>query len=159
MSFVTRLAAPILAALVAVPAVAQQMAPQQQAAPSPQEQVAQLDEMVGLDQAQQDQIAGYLTELEQSVGQRQDEVQALEQQLLDHSGPDYDENAIRQTATQLGEVTAEIAAESVILQSRIEAAMTQEQRDALDEAARQQEEEMRQMQEQMQQQQQQQAPQ
>ncbi|MDR5907400.1 hypothetical protein [Franzmannia qiaohouensis] len=159
MSFVTRLAAPMLAALVAVPAVAQQMAPQQQAAPSPQEQVAQLDEMVGLDQAQQDQIAGYLTELQEGVGQRQDEVQALEQQLLDHSGPDYDENAIRQTANQLGDLTGEIAADSVILQSRIEAAMTQEQRDALDEAARQQQEQMRQMQEQMQQQQQQQAPQ
>ena len=157
MTFVKRFAAPMLAALVAVPAIAQQMP--QQAAPSPEQQVAQLDEMVGLDQAQQDQIVGYLTELQQGVGERQSEVQALEQQLLEHSGPNYDENAIRQTATQLGDVTAEIAAESVILQSRIEAAMTQEQRDALDEAARQQQEQMRQMQEQMQQQQQQQAPQ
>ncbi|SDK73581.1 hypothetical protein SAMN05192555_10157 [Franzmannia pantelleriensis] len=164
MTLVKRLAAPMFAALVAVPATAiaqdmgQGMAPQQ-AAPSPEEQVAQLDEMVGLDQAQQDQIVGYLTELQQGVGERQQEVQALEQQLLEHSGPNYDENAIRQAAAQLGDATAEIAADSVILQSRIEAAMTQEQRDALDEAARQQQEQMRQMQEQMQQQQQQQAPQ
>ncbi|MBD3897790.1 hypothetical protein IEI94_18190 [Halomonas sp. ML-15] len=156
MTFAKRLAVPMFAALVATPAIAQDMgqgmAPQQ-AAPTPEEQVAQLDEMVGLDQAQQDQIVGYLTELQEGVGQRQEEVQALEQQLLEHSGPDYDENAIRQTATQLGDATAEIAADSVILQSQIESALTQEQRDALDDAARQQEEQMRQMQEQMQQEQ------
>lgn len=153
MDLMKYLAVPLFAALLATPALAQEMPPQ--TAPSPQEQVAQLDEMVGLDQSQQDEIAGYLTELQQGVGQRHGEVQALEQQLLEHAGPDFDENAIRQTATQLGDLTAQIAADSVILQSRIEAALTQEQRDALDAAARQQEQEMRELQEQMMQQQQQ----
>lgn len=153
MDLMKYLAAPLFAALMAAPVLAQEVPPQ--TAPSPQEQVAQLDEMVGLDQAQQDEIVGYLTELQQDVGQRHSDVQLLEQQLLEQAGPDFDENAIRQTATQLGDLTAQIAADSVILQSRIEAALTQEQRDALDEAARQQEEEMRQMQEQMMQQQQQ----
>ena len=152
MKLMKYVAASLFATLMATPALAQEMPPQ--TAPTPQEQVAQLDEMVGLDQAQQDEIVGYLTELQQNVGQRHNDVQRLEQQLLEQAGPDFDETAIRQTATQLGELTAEIAADSVILQSRIEAALTQEQRDALDAAARQQEEEMRQLQEQMMQQQQ-----
>ncbi|UWN51939.1 hypothetical protein ASALC70_04174 [Alcanivorax sp. ALC70] len=82
------------------------------------------------------------------------EAQELQQSLSEQIGPDYDEGDIRDQAEELGEVTGDIAAETVLLQARIQDTLTEEQRATLEERARQQREQMRQMQQQMQQQQQ-----
>lgn len=144
---------PFISLVVGTSVQAQQMAPQG-AEPSPEQQVEHLDELVGLDQAQREEITGYLTELQVGVGEKEQQVQMLQQQLIEQGGHDYDESAIRESAARIGDLTGEIAADSVLLQARIEAALTQEQRDTLDREIQQQEEQMRQMQEQMMQQEQ-----
>lgn len=146
---VAKLFVPAVAALVfSVPAMAQQMG----GAPSVDDQVNQLDEMVDLDEGQKEELSNLLTQMQEEISSNGQEAQQLQQQLSEHVQPDYDEAAIRADAERLGDLTAEMTADSVILQSQIEGVFTQEQRDQLDEAVAQQQEQMQQMQEQMQQQ-------
>ncbi|PMR77528.1 hypothetical protein [Billgrantia endophytica] len=156
MSLAKLVFASFLTLMMATPAVAQQQ--MQGAAPGPEDAVNQLDELVGLDDAQRQEISSLLSETQTSLQTKEQEAQALQQQLQGHVRADYDENAIRQDADRLGQLTGEMTADSVLLQARIEAALNQEQRDELERQVQEQEEQMRQMQEQMQQQQQQQPP-
>ena len=148
-------AAALLALAMAAPAAAQQMAPQGGAAPTPEQQVDQLDELLGLDDGQRQELVSLLTEMQNGMQASQQEAQALQQQLHGHIGPDFDEQAIRQDAARLGELTGEMAANNVLFQARMESVFTEEQRAELERQAQQREQQMRQMQEQMRQQQQQ----
>ncbi|MGQ4880188.1 hypothetical protein ACOJCM_16610 [Billgrantia sp. LNSP4103-1] len=116
------------------------------------DQVDQLDQLLDLDENQQQEIRSLLDEAERELAPKEQEAQALQARLGDHVGPDYDENAIRQDAARLGDLTGEITAESVLLQSRIESVFTDEQRQRLDEAISQQQQQMQDLQDQMQQQ-------
>lgn len=149
---VAKLFVPAVAALAfSVPAMAQQMGG---GTPSVDDQVNQLDEMLDLDEGQKAKLSSLMTQIQDEIGAKEQEAQALQQQLGEQVQPDYDEAAIRANAERLGDLTAEMTADSVIMQSQIEDVFTQEQRDQLEEAMAQQQEQMRQMQEQMQQQQQ-----
>lgn len=129
-------------------------AAQQTQAPPQGDQVDQLDQLLDLDENQQQEIRSLMDEAERELAPKEEEAQALQVRLGDHVGPDFDENAIRQDAARLGELTGEITAESVLLQSRIESVFTDDQRQRLDEAIAQQQQQMRDLQGQMQQQQQ-----
>ncbi|MDN3558403.1 Spy/CpxP family protein refolding chaperone [Vreelandella neptunia] len=148
---VAKLFLPAVAALAfSVPAMAQQMGG---GTPSVDDQVNQLDEMVDLNDGQKEELSNLLTQMQDDVGDNEQEAQQLQQQLSEHVQPDYDEAAIRADAERLGDLTAEMTADSIIIQSQIEGVFTQEQRDQLDEAVAQQQQQMQQqMQEQMQQQ-------
>ncbi|XQU09125.1 Spy/CpxP family protein refolding chaperone [Halomonas sp. LY9] len=146
----TKLFVPAVAALTfSVPAMAQQMGG---GAPSIDDQVNQLDEMVDLDESQKQELTSLLTQMQNDIGANEQEAQQLQQQLSEHVQSDYDEAAIRADAEKLGDLTAEMTADSIIIQSQIEGVFTQEQQDQLDEAMAQRQEQMQQMQEQMQQQ-------
>lgn len=146
----TKLFVPAVAALTfSVPAMAQQMGG---GAPSIDDQVNQLDEMVNLDEGQKQELTNLLTQMQNDIGANEQEAQQLQHQLSEHVQSDYDEAAIRADAEKLGDLTAEMTADSIIIQSQIEGVFTQEQQDQLDEAMAQRQEQMQQMQEQMQQQ-------
>ncbi|KPQ28269.1 MAG: LTXXQ motif [Marinobacter excellens HL-55] len=120
----------------------------QQAAPGGQpDQVSQLAEMVGLSDTQQTEIRGIISEMEGEIGELRQNAQGLQQALQAEIKADYDESAIRENAEELGDVTGEIAALSALMQARVDAVFTEEQRDELDRR-------MQEMQQQMQQQQQ-----
>jgi periplasmic protein CpxP/Spy len=148
---VAKLFVPAVAALAfSVPALAQQMGG---GTPSVDDQVNQLDAMVDLDEGQKVELSNLLTQMQDEISGKEQEAQQLQQQLGEQVQADYDEAAIRVNAERLGDLTAEMTADSVIIQSQIEGVFTQEQRDQLDEAMAQQQQQMQQqMQEQMQQQ-------
>lgn len=125
-----------------------------QQAPSQADRVDQLDQIVGLNDDQKSDMRKFMKESEDKINRKRMEAQELQQALSAEIGPDYDEDEIRDQAEELGEVTGDIAAETVLLQARIQDTLTKEQRATLEKRAREQREQMRQMQQQMQQQQQ-----
>lgn len=124
----------------------------QAAAPAPPDQVAQLAQLIGLSEEQQTDIREVMSEIGTEIDALQIRAQALHQQLDDQTGHDFDEDKVRETATELGEVSGQLAAKSVILQSTVEGIFTEEQRDQLDELERQQRQQQELQQQQMQQQ-------
>lgn len=142
---VTRFLAAIALSLGIAGAAMAQQAPQG-------DQVDQLDQLLDLEESQQQEIRSLMEEAERELAPKEQEAQALQARLGEHVGPDFDESAIREDASRLGELTGEITAESVLLQSRIESVFTEEQRERLDEAVAQQQQQMQNLQEQMQQQ-------
>ncbi|MCE9683092.1 Spy/CpxP family protein refolding chaperone [Halomonas alkalisoli] len=148
---VVKLVATALVTLgMASPAMAQQS---MQAPPQQGDQVDQLNQLLDLDDGQQQEIRGLLDDAQQRLQPMEQEAQALQARLGDHIDPNFDESAIRQDATRLGELTGELAAETTLLQARVEAVFTEEQRTQLEEVMAQQQQQMNQMQEQMRQQQ------
>ena len=145
------LAAVALALVVALalPASAQQAAPP---APGQPDQVDQLAEALGLSEEQQDEIRGIIDELGPQIESLQQETQQVQMELRQHVGHDYDEQAIREGADRLGDLTGEMTALSLLLQSRVQEVFTEEQREELEMQAQRQ----REMEEQFHQQQQQQ---
>ncbi|MBM7333464.1 hypothetical protein B27N_03568 [Alcanivorax marinus] len=117
------------------------------------DQVDQLDQLVSLSADQKKEMRELMQDSEAKINSKRMEAQELQQSLSSQIGPDYDEDKIRDDAEELGELTGDIAAETVLLQARIQENLTEEQRNTLEERARQQREQMRQMQEQMRQQQ------
>lgn len=127
----------LTAIFFAQPAAAQQ--------PPAGDQVDQLAAALGLSDEQQAEIRAVIEDLGpqiESLQQRSEQVQA---DLRGEVGHDYDEAAIRSGAAQLGELTGEMTALSLLLQSRVQAVFSPEQRDELERQAQQQ----RQMQEEM----------
>ncbi len=118
------------------------------------DQVAQLVQMLDLSEEQEADIRGLLDDLSPQIDDLHAEAQTLQERLQEQAGADFDEEAIREIAGELGEVSGEITALSIILQSKVEAVFTAEQRQRLEDIERQQ----REMQEQMMQQQMQQQP-
>ncbi|WP_444679318.1 hypothetical protein [Halomonas sp. E19] len=90
---------------------------------------------------------------EARIAPLEQEAQALQVRLGSHVEPNYDEAAIRDDASRLGALTGEITAETVLLQAKVEAVFTEEQRQQLDAQIAEQQRQMQQMQDQMQQQQ------
>lgn len=128
-------------------ATAQQMSP-----PSQGDQMEQLEQLLDLEESQQQEIRSLMETAERELAPKEQEAQALQANLAEQVGPDVDENAVRQDATRLGELTGEITAESILLQSRIEAVFTDDQRQRLDDAIAQQQQQMQDLQNQLQQQ-------
>ena len=128
-------------------ATAQQMSP-----PSQGDQMEQLEQLLDLEESQQEEIRSLMETAERELAPKEQEAQALQANLAEQVGPDVDENAVRQDATRLGELTGEITAESILLQSRIEAVFTDDQRQRLDDAIAQQQQQMQDLQNQLQQQ-------
>lgn len=138
----------ILAALfVSVTAIAQQPMQGQPRG----DQVDQLDRIVDLDDDQKEALRALIQEMEPGIETSKREAQQLQQRMGEHVSADYDEDAIREDAQRLGELTAEITADSVLLQSRMQAIMTEEQLATLDQRIREQQQQMQQMRQQMQQ--------
>ncbi|WP_077529970.1 Spy/CpxP family protein refolding chaperone [Vreelandella utahensis] len=140
-----RLLAAGLAMLMAFTAGAQQMGQQGG------DQVDQLARMVDLTDEQQEEIRGILDEMQGDIQDTQKQIQQLQQKLDGRVGPDYDEEAIREDAEKLGNLTGEMTAESILLQSRVEAVFTEEQRKELEKQMQKQRQQMQRMQQQMQQ--------
>ena len=139
----------LLALGLSATATAQQAAPGQQQG----DQVDQLDRMVDLNDDQKQELREMIKDSEGKITEMRTEAQQLQQALSDQIGPDYDEGEIRDNAEELGELTGDVTAESVLLQARIQDTLTEEQRATLEKRAQQQREQMRKMQEQMRQQQ------
>ena len=139
----------LLALGLSATATAQQAAPGQQQG----DQVDQLDRMVDLNDDQKQELREMIKDSEGKITEMRKEAQQLQQALSDQIGPDYDEGEIRDNAEELGELTGDVTAESVLLRARIQDTLTEEQRATLEKRAQQQREQMRQMQEQMRQQQ------
>ncbi len=115
--------------------------------PGQPDQVAQLAEMVGLSDDQQSEIRGIIDEMQGQIGELSQNARSLQQNLQSEIKPDYSESAIRDKAEELGDVTGEIAALSALMQAKVDAVFTEEQRAELD---RQMQEMQRQMQQQRQ---------
>ncbi|MFV8571743.1 Spy/CpxP family protein refolding chaperone [Marinobacter sp. SBS5] len=112
------------------------------------DQVAQLAQMVGLSDDQQAKIRGIISEMEGELGELRQDAQGLQRDLQGQIKADYDEGAIRSHAEKLGDVTGKIAAVSALMQAKVDAVFTKEQRDELD---RKMQEMQQKMQQQMQQ--------
>lgn len=124
---------------IALPTMAQQ--PQSPAG----DQVAQLAEALGLSEQQQSEIRAVIEEYGPEIESLQERAQRVQMDLADQVGHDYDEAAIRAGAMRLGELTGEMTALSLLLQSKVQAVFTAEQREQLEVQAQRQ----RQMQEEM----------
>lgn len=141
-----RLLAAGLAMAMAFTAGAQQMGQQGG------DQVDQLARMVDLTDEQQEEIRGILDEMQGDIQDTQKKIQQLQQKLDGRVGPDYDEEAIREDAEKLGNLTGEMTAESILLQSRVESVFTEKQRKELEKQMQKQRQQMQRMQQKMQQQ-------
>ncbi len=108
------------------------------------DQVDRLAEMVGLSDEQQNEIRTIVEDLQSEIQARRVEAQQLQQQLQSHIKPDYDEAAIRADVAKLGDLTGEISALSTLLQAKVDAVFTQEQRDELDRKMREMQQRMQQ---------------
>ena len=124
---------------------------QQQGGGQP-DQVDQLAQMVGLDEAQQKKIRSIMDEMQGKIRALQQEAQQLQQKVQAEIKPDYDEEAIRKHAEKLGDLTGEMAALSTLMQARVDAVFTDEQREELNKRMEQMQKQMQQrrMQQQMQ---------
>ncbi|MFB2764982.1 MULTISPECIES: Spy/CpxP family protein refolding chaperone [Marinobacter] len=122
----------------------------QQAAPGQPDQVDQLAEMVGLSDDQQTEIRGIIDDMQGEIGALRQNAQSLQQALQAEIKADYSESAIRDNAEKLGDVTGEIAALSALMQAKVDAVFTEEQRDELDRRMREMQQQMRQQQQMMQ---------
>lgn len=125
--------------------------------PAGGDQVEQLAEALGLSAEQQNEVRAVIDDLGPQIEALQEQAQRVQMELADKVGHEYDESAIRSGAARLGEITGEMTALSLLLQSKVQAVFTSEQRAELEMQAQRQ----RQMQEEMmrQQYQQQQGPQ
>jgi|GEM_PF-312709 Spy/CpxP family protein refolding chaperone len=144
----------ILALSLGMAAQSFAQAPAAPAAPAQQpDQISQLAEMVGLSEAQEKEIRAIIAEIEPEIEGLQTQAQAVQAELVELAGPDFDEAAIRAKAAELGSLEGQMTAASIILQSRIDAVFTDEQREQLEEMQRQQQQMQQQMQQQQMQQQ------
>src|SRR5690554_7693203 len=84
--------------------------------------------MVGLSDDQQSEIRGIIDDMQGEIGELRQSAQNLQQKLQGEIKPDYNESAIRDNAEELGDVTGEIAALSALMQAKVDAVFTEEQR-------------------------------
>ncbi len=121
------------------------------------DQVDQLAEAIGLTESQQSEVRAVIDDLGPQIEALQEQAEVVQAELRNQVGHDYDESAIRSGAARLGELTGEVTALSLLLQSKVQAVFTAEQRQELEvQAQRQREMQEQMMRQQFQQQQQQQ---
>eukprot|EP00003_Mantamonas_plastica_P008354 TRINITY_DN17270_c0_g1_i1.p1 TRINITY_DN17270_c0_g1~~TRINITY_DN17270_c0_g1_i1.p1 ORF type:complete len:154 (+),score=51.73 TRINITY_DN17270_c0_g1_i1:247-708(+) len=125
----------------------------QQASGGQPDQVDQLAQMVGLSDDQQKEIRGIIEDMQGQIGELRQEARGLQQAMQAEIKPDYDEDAIREKAEELGDVTGEIAALSSLMQAKVDSVFTPEQREELDKRMKQMQQQMQQQRQMMQQQQ------
>jgi periplasmic protein CpxP/Spy len=131
---------------LSIPAFAQEARPS-----GPPDEVDQLGQMVGLSEEQKTDIRSIIGEMTPKLEELQDQAERVQQELQEQAGPDFEESKIRETAAKLGELTGEMTALTVILQSRVARVFTEEQRDQLEQMSQQQAQlQQQQMQQQMQ---------
>ncbi len=99
-----------------------------QTAPIAGDPVARLDSIVNLNKGQQEEIETLLAESEGKTKQLSRKIQALKIRLGQEIAPDFNEQSIRQQSKQLGELSGELTAETALLQARIQAVLTEDQR-------------------------------
>ena len=106
------LGAAFVALVLSVSALAQQATQRQP------DQVDQLAEMVGLTEDQQSEIRAILDDMQGKIGELRQEARQIQLQMQAEIKADYDEDAIRESAEKLGDLTGEIAALSTLMQAR-----------------------------------------
>jgi len=116
------------------------------------DEIDQLAQMVGLTEEQQTEIRSVVAEISPKIESLQAEAQQLQEKLYEMAGPNFVESEIRKEAAKLGQLSGEIVALSIILQSKVDQIFTDEQRDQL-EALQEQQMQQQMMQQQMMQQQ------
>ena len=124
--------------------------------PQQPDQVQQLTELLDLDSDQQSEMRAVMNEGEAKINGMEEEFVALQQRLREQVGPNFDEASIRADAAELGKLTGDMTAESLIMQAKIDSIFTEDQRNKLEEVIQQQQaqqQQMQQLQRQMQQQQ------
>jgi Spy/CpxP family protein refolding chaperone len=117
------------------------------------DQISQLAQMVGLSEKQESDIRAIIAEIEPKIDELQTKARAVQMELVDLAGPEFDETAIRAKAAELGALEGQMTASSIILQSKVDAVFTKEQREQLEAMQRQQQQMQQQMQQQQMQQQ------
>jgi chromosome segregation ATPase len=121
MKLVKALGTALIAVSLSAPALAQQVNSQP-------DRIDQLAQMVGLNDEQQEQIRGVFDELQGQIVDLREQAQTLQQQLQAEVKADFSEDAIREHAEELGDVTGEMAALSTLMQAKVEGIFTDEQR-------------------------------
>ncbi len=150
MKTATFLATALAALTLGSPAVAQQMpAPGGGGGQGQTDRVKQLDKFLDLSDDQKEKLRDLFGQMDEKVESRKQEAQKMQKQMGEHVGPDYDEKAIREDAKKLGNLTADLTAQSVILQSKVESVFTEEQRKKLEQKMKEQQKKMRQMRQKM----------
>ena len=124
MKLVKALGTALISVSLSVPALAQQ-------ANEPLDRIDQLAQMVGLNDEQQEQIRGVFDELQGQIVDLRQQAQTLQQKLQAEVKEDFNEDAIREHAEELGDVTGEMAALSTLMQAKVESIFTDEQRTEL----------------------------
>jgi hypothetical protein len=121
MKLVKALGTALIVVSLSAPALAQQ-------ANAQPDRIDQLAQMVGLNDEQQEQIRGVFDELQGQIVDLREQAQTLQQQLQAEVKADFSEDAIREHAEELGDVTGEMAALSTLMQAKVEGIFTDEQR-------------------------------
>lgn len=159
----TKLLCCISFAFALITPAAAQMAPPPPPPGEQPDQISQLAEMVGLSDEQEADIRSLIEMTTPKLEELQEEARALQTELQENAGHDYDEEEIRRIGKELGEVSGELSIQSTLMQAKVDAIFTAEQRAELErqrqqqmQMQRQQMQRQMQMQQQMQQQQQQQ---
>jgi protein CpxP len=124
MKLIKALGTALIAVSLSAPALAQQ-------ANAQPDRIDQLAQMVGLNDEQQEQIRGVFDELQGQIVDLRQQAQTLQQQLQAEVKADFSEDAIREHAEELGDVTGEMAALSALMQAKVESIFTDEQRNEL----------------------------
>ncbi|MBB3047178.1 Spy/CpxP family protein refolding chaperone [Litorivivens lipolytica] len=101
------------------------------------DQVARLDSIVRLSEAQEKEIEALLVESEQATTKLSREIQSMKIELGQEIGPDFNERAIRKQSAKLGKLSGELTAETALLQAKIQNVLTEDQRAILLKRARQ----------------------
>lgn len=152
----TKLLACIALAFALTAPVSAQMAPPQQPGGAQPDPISQLAQMVGLSGEQEADIRSLVDTTTPKLEAMQTKAQALQTELQENAGHDYDEAEIRRIGEELGEISGELNIQSTLMQAKIDAIFTAEQREELERQRQQQMQMQRQQQMQMQQQMQQQ---
>ena len=124
MKLIKALGMTLIAVSLSAPALAQQASGQP-------DRIDQLAQMVGLSDEQQEQVRGVFDELQSEIVELRQQAQTLQQQLQAEVKADFSEDAIREHAEELGDVTGEMAALSTLMQAKVESIFTDEQRNEL----------------------------
>lgn len=112
------------------------------------DEVDQLAQVLGLTDEQQIEIRSVIDDISPEIQKLQAEAQSVQQELREQAGPDFDEAEIRETAAKLGDITGEMTALTVILQSKVQQVFTEDQRQELEDLERQQQQQQQQQPEQ-----------
>lgn len=102
------------------------------AGPGGGDQIDQLDQLVHLTDSQKQDMREMMHKTQATLADLGQQARESQMKLVASIKPDFDEDDIRENASELGELTGKISAETALLQARIQKALTAEQRAALE---------------------------